>query len=162
MARASQIEIEISYRLRGESEWRKLQLSPQGYFGVDPQSADDSWDVDSPSQYTHSLEYLPERSRSAVEFVRHVAINPLTGSRQQRFYHVWGGGRSFSCHVHTRLPSRTDREELIVSNALPFEQQCSETLRFDLSSGQAQITMNVIGYGAGGDEHSINVLSQSE
>ena len=157
MASACSISIAISYRRRGETEWREVILDPNDYFWKDPDAPDGIWEVDSVARHTETFSYLAEKP-SEIEFLRHVAENPKTGARQFRFYHHWANGQSYSCYVQTKIPSEESRKELIVSNALPFKENCSEVLRFDLATDEPQLLLNIIMHGAGGDEHSINVF----
>ncbi|MEM9353896.1 MAG: hypothetical protein AAGA92_12850 [Planctomycetota bacterium] len=156
MATRNSISIRISYRLLRETLWKEVVLEPRDYFWADPDEQDAVWEIDSVSQHTHSFEYL-RVDASELEFVRHIAEDKNRGAKQSRFYHLWNNGESFSCFVQTSLPNEEPHRELIVANLLPFNEECSEILRFDFTSDEPQLLHNTIMHGAGGDEHTIHV-----
>lgn len=161
MASPKLIEILIEYQLAGEADWREVRLEPDEFFWRDPENAGEDWDVESASAHENAVEYLPP-PHDHIRRVREVVEDRDTGARQTRFFDLWGGPENYSCLVTTEHPGETKRTELIHVADLPFLENASQVIRWNVYRGEPTLCVNEIRHGGDGDEQTIDLLGRTE
>lgn len=135
------INIEISYQLAGDSEWSRVQLTPDEFFDLDE---DEAADVEaSCPKYNHTMEYLPDISALNVQRTMLRVEDTTSGKLSTIAETFWSNGENRIVERTSSFDPPGEDWEMIVSVLVTKDPHVTEILRFGRMTGIVKVFSHV-------------------
>ncbi len=155
------LEIKIKYQLESR-EWFELSVEPRKYFWRDPN--DDNTPsyspLDQPDHSSNGIELVPVAHQNALTRLVTDVIDTETSERFLCEYSYWRGPEHYIC-LSSHWENQRLTRELILAGEFPFKSNGHQSIRIMIEDNSAELTMNHIGWGNGGDQFGYNILKDT-